>query len=100
MKRLELIGTRKLTTRSLRSAFNAARTPDKPVGGAYDAKTDWLHDNAHSPEKWPAIEDVMRETEERVIGHQMDQVYKLVKKNIGVKAAKKLAELWTMHRAK
>lgn len=93
MKRPEKIGTRRLTRRSLRAAFNEARVAKD---GAYNPKEDWLHDQAQGPEKWPAIEAVLREVERHVTTHQMRQVYALAVKQLGKKAADKLRRAWTI----
>lgn len=90
MKRVELVGTRKLTKRSLGTAVNESRV--FPLN-EYD---EWLYQNIHAPKRWRTVEPMLRTVEEHVIVHQQRQVYALVKKLLGVKAAAKIAKAWTM----
>ncbi len=99
MKRSEPIGTRRLTDRSMRAAFNASRKVVKTdMGIVNDPTSEWLHEDGQGEQKWPAIRDFGREVENRVAKHQMAQTYKLAVKIVGKKAADKLHRAWTLIR--
>lgn len=92
-KRGELIGTRKLTKRSMIAALHEARPVEK---GEYLERDNWFYNEIFP--KWSTIEPMVREVERHVIVHQQRQVYALVKRLSGKKAADKLARSWTFIR--